>query len=692
MRRDKVLGFGWHFLPNASSNSTRTPRLFDWTDDPREATADVAVYMGVAIADGIGVPGRKIAWVLESPDISRSQKTTPFIEEHLDEVVASYEVVLTSDRDFCKRHPKIVYHPAAANLPWIPESQYALYKKSKLCSMFASGKTMVAGHLYRQQVAARLKDTLDLFGGACDSPRIGGSGAHPDKSEGIIPYMFQVVLENAKVDFYYTEKITDCFATGTVPIYWGSSCIGELFDTEGILVFDDTFSVDALSADLYYEMMPAIRNNFRLVQELEGTDDLLYRRYLTGEASVGPWKPNTRETACRASPIRRHQPTVPWLPWDPERIAAASRTVPATDAERVRVAASGQGQNVRTLAEVPTDHVSVREIASTLHSPRCAQSSALEAWPPQLTRAFLVHVPDAFIGDGVVFDRDRYYGMDRWWLGRSAKLYTGTREVRHIEAAVSIAAWGGEAFQHFVIDALPALGAVIDLLETPELAHVRIVSHDEPDRAARWFWQRLRLQDRIVAKPRNRSSALVVHADLVLFPQFEPNLNQLGLYPRGTLRPIQRRLGTLEPSSQDLVVYLQRNGPRSVENEDALLSRVESVIGGSGLSLHIFRGATDPGAAADLMRRARVVLGPHGGAFANLVFAQPDTGVIEFVPLQRLLRQQARDPLTMYYGLAQAAGLDYWFVEPDRFEHDAPGMIVDTNAVVTALRHMLEGR
>jgi isopentenyl phosphate kinase len=45
--------------------------------------------------------------------------------------------------------------------------------------------------------------------------------------------------ENSIYPKYYTEKITDCFATGTIPIYYGDRSIGEDFDMNGIIFMDD---------------------------------------------------------------------------------------------------------------------------------------------------------------------------------------------------------------------------------------------------------------------------------------------------------------------------------------------------------------------------------------------------------------------------------------------------------------------
>ena len=45
-------------------------------------------------------------------------------------------------------------------------------------------------------------------------------------------YAFSIVIENSKIDYYFTEKLIDCFSTGTIPIYYGCPSIGNFFDME----------------------------------------------------------------------------------------------------------------------------------------------------------------------------------------------------------------------------------------------------------------------------------------------------------------------------------------------------------------------------------------------------------------------------------------------------------------------------
>lgn len=379
-----------------------------------------------------------------------------------------------------------------------------------------------------------------------------------------------------------------------------------------------------------------------------------------------------------------------FVPWPVPALAPGRPS--ATDArELLRVVTQRPRRNVTQLAQVPASYLSVSQVTSRLVRPRSLDARHARAeWYPQLETAFLLHLPGGFLGDNAVFDADRYYSFGRWWLLPGPELYSGVDEIRRIDAGISIAAWGGEAFQHFVTDALPRLAAVIDLLERPELAHVQIVSHAEGAPMARWFWDALGLSDRVVQKPRRASEGFVLHANHVLYLDFDPNLGVEGVYPRDVLRPLQLRLGLLEPARRDRILYLTRDDmpERRVMNEAGLLSRIDRLLAESPYRLEIFRHRGDLQGDIERMRRAKVVVGPHGGAFANLVFAQPGTHVVEFLPIYDLPRSGDR-ARPLYWGLAQAAGLDYWTVTPKVFGFEGRDLAVDPEEVVAVLRHVL---
>jgi hypothetical protein len=100
-----------------------------------------------------------------------------------------------------------------------------------------------------------------------------------NKEDGLKDYMFSISIENDTYDTYFTEKILDCFATGTIPIYKGTKKIVEHFNSEGIIFLDD-INIDKLSPELYYSYMDAIKDNFERVKKLYTLDDWIYNKYL----------------------------------------------------------------------------------------------------------------------------------------------------------------------------------------------------------------------------------------------------------------------------------------------------------------------------------------------------------------------------------------------------------------------------
>ena len=97
------------------------------------------------------------------------------------------------------------------------------------------------------------------------------------RSETIKNYYFSIAIENGILNNYFTDRILDCFATGTIPIYRGAPNISEYFDVNGIITFteeDELFAIlDNLNVDLYNSKIKSIEKNFSLCQEYLYLDD-----------------------------------------------------------------------------------------------------------------------------------------------------------------------------------------------------------------------------------------------------------------------------------------------------------------------------------------------------------------------------------------------------------------------------------
>lgn len=276
MKKITAIGAGFH--THLSTNSDLLPKKFRWTQEE----TDTLVFIDRAIGEGIKYlkkPGqKKIAWVCESRaifyewGITKESFWNPKAVEMLEN---SYDAVFFSDRNYSKLSPKFHFAFAGSNLPWCKNQQ--IFPKSKLVSMIASSKKLTKGHHLRHEYAEKFRDKVDVFGGAAGSKGVGGNNTPwPDKSEAINDYMFQITLENDSYSTYFTEKVTDCFATGTIPVYWGAPDIGNYFNMDGIILLDDKFDINSLTPELYKSKIEAVKDNFERVQKLESSDDKLF--------------------------------------------------------------------------------------------------------------------------------------------------------------------------------------------------------------------------------------------------------------------------------------------------------------------------------------------------------------------------------------------------------------------------------
>ena len=84
--------------------------------------------------------------------------------------------------------------------------------------------------------------------------------------------MFHIAVENCQVDNYYSEKISQAFATKTVPLYWGCENLREKgYSEKGIIRFNDENElidiVNKLTPEDYYNRLPYINYNYKVALE-----------------------------------------------------------------------------------------------------------------------------------------------------------------------------------------------------------------------------------------------------------------------------------------------------------------------------------------------------------------------------------------------------------------------------------------
>lgn len=107
--------------------------------------------------------------------------------------------------------------------------------KTKVMSIIFSGKNMIQGHQYRNQlVSACLTGgfPVDVWGRGCRYIQHGGDTRVKGSFSGNEPYqgyLFSIAVENCSVNDYISEKFVNCLANRTIPIYFGARRVEKYF-------------------------------------------------------------------------------------------------------------------------------------------------------------------------------------------------------------------------------------------------------------------------------------------------------------------------------------------------------------------------------------------------------------------------------------------------------------------------------
>jgi len=154
-----------------------------------------------------------------------------------------------------------------------------IYDKKKMTSFITSNKTFTEGHRFRVKCYKHLLEHECQFDGY-------GVGIREivGKIDALRNYRFSIAIENGKCKNYFTEKILDCFLTGTIPIYHGCPNIGDFFDTKGFFIFETQEElleiVNSLTEKDYTDRTAIIEANFKEADKWWYDNDRFFTKYI----------------------------------------------------------------------------------------------------------------------------------------------------------------------------------------------------------------------------------------------------------------------------------------------------------------------------------------------------------------------------------------------------------------------------
>ncbi len=148
---------------------------------------------------------------------------------------------------------------------WLPTWPAHPAPKTQMASLIASEKRDLEGHKLRHAIVEKIRENnLDV--------EVMGRGYKPfdNKSDGLLPYRYSVVIENVQEHGYYTEKMIDAALCRTVPIYWGAPDIAEHFDPKGLIICDTAADIEraleTMSEEDYDARSETIESNFKIAE------------------------------------------------------------------------------------------------------------------------------------------------------------------------------------------------------------------------------------------------------------------------------------------------------------------------------------------------------------------------------------------------------------------------------------------
>ena len=102
-------------------------------------------------------------------------------------------------------------------------------------SLIASMKNDLEGHKLRHKLISFDKSHTHQF----LTPLGRAYEQFENMVSALAPFQYSVVIENSIEPHYFSEKILNCLACKTIPIYWGHDSVKQYFDTSNWLFFND---------------------------------------------------------------------------------------------------------------------------------------------------------------------------------------------------------------------------------------------------------------------------------------------------------------------------------------------------------------------------------------------------------------------------------------------------------------------
>ena len=291
-------------------------------------------------------------------------------------------------------------------------------------------------------------------------------------------------------------------------------------------------------------------------------------------------------------------------------------------------------------------------------------------WQTPLTLGVRPIINATMTRNGMVFNASQKYTFNKWYFQGHI---SPSQIVRVHDSGIFfsfVQVWQN-IYQHITFDTIPRIRILCSTLQKqPDIGLLVMgtLQRDLMIEACPLEQKRFK----IITEPYSAS----VIAPVVWLP---------GTYAMGIVPPNSfRSLGPQDVLGTRVLYIPRKSNERRVANEDSVIKILRNHF---KERLLVYNPVNNWKEDRKVFSDARLIIGPHGGAMGNMIFAPANTTIIEFLSLTTLHRK-GENSRPCYFGLANGMGFKYSAIEPIDFSFHGP-MTIPEDKLSLVLQTMI---
>lgn len=210
--------------------------------------------------------------------LAEPSSVVPYLNENFPEEFNTFDKIYTFNKNILDEYSNSEFIEFGSC--WLDFQTLTLDKKNHI-TFVTSSKNMTSGHKLRHKIYNYLSEIDEVNG--LEIYQHKSPPYHDIRNDFFASAKFHISVENSVQENYFTEKLIDCFASKTIPIYYGCPNIQDFFNIDGIITFNDMEDLKTILSNIdekmYDEKNSAIEENYELAKKYYGENNITNRLF-----------------------------------------------------------------------------------------------------------------------------------------------------------------------------------------------------------------------------------------------------------------------------------------------------------------------------------------------------------------------------------------------------------------------------